>query len=95
MTHRNLAVPKTVVKRQSNKERPFDVYCLFGLGQLYAYQRGLRRCSFRQLSNARASMRGTSNKVVSHALFLCVGGRNHRKCQAWRDGLENTSKLML
>ena len=34
-------------------------------------RRGLRRCSFRQLGDARASERGTSDNTDPHA-FLCV-----------------------
>ena len=63
---------KQLSNGKATKNAPLMCIVFFGLGQLYAYQRGLRRCSFRQLSNARASERGTSNKVVSHALFLCV-----------------------
>ena len=43
LTLRNLAVPKLVVKQQSNNDvHGYDIY-----NNVYSYRRGLRRCSFR------------------------------------------------
>ncbi len=44
LTLRNLAVPKLVVKQQSNNDvHGYDIYIIY----VYSYRRGLRRCSFR------------------------------------------------
>ena len=47
----------------------------FAIHVVYTYWRGLRRCSFRQMGNARASERGTSDKEIP-TLFLCVVANN-------------------
>ena len=67
LTLRNLAVPKLVVKQQSNNDvHGYDIY-----NNVYSYRRGLRRCSFRLKGDARATMRETSDKTDSHASF-CI-----------------------
>ena len=82
LTHRNLAVPQTFVKHQSNNDvhgyvvsdirfadSHYRLLCISR--RLYTYRRGLRRCSFRQTGDARASESGTSDREIP-TLLLCI-----------------------
>jgi hypothetical protein len=74
LTHRNLAVPNLIVKNQSNNDAHGYVisdkhvadsrHWLSCNLSSYTYRRGLQRCSFNYQGDARASMRGTSDKKI-------------------------------
>ena len=69
LTHWNLAVPhQTSVK---NKATMTSMGMVYMFNNVYSYRRGLRRCSFRLKGDARATMRETSDRTDSHALF-CI-----------------------
>ena len=71
LTLRNLAVPKLVVKQQSNNDvHGYDIYIVYvhtGVGF------GVARFDYK--SNARASKSGMSNKTDSHASFVYSRGK--------------------
>jgi hypothetical protein len=60
----------------------------------YAYRRGLRRCSFNYQGDARASMRGTSDKkiptlfrimqITIDLIIILLGGRGTEKTYDFR-----------
>ena len=52
LTARNLAVSKLSVKNQSNKDA--HGYVISDISRIYTYQRGLRRCSFRQIGRCQS-----------------------------------------
>ena len=75
LTHRNLAVPKLIVKQQSNNDvHGYDIY-----NNVYSYRRGLRRCSFRTIRAMPEPRWAGWATVLTLTLLFVYSGQQHWK----------------